>query len=165
MICKKCSIDKEEEYFRVANGYRKKVCKQCEADYQREYLKNPEVRKRNIENKRRYRQEHKEELRRKNHEYNMAHREERARKQREYYRLNKDIIIEKNKLRYQENKDMINRMRRQKRLEQSLNRDQKQKRRKVQKEVIDRVTEMVEEERQAVTVDYLKNFFMKKEMK
>lgn len=76
----------------------------------------------------------------------MAHREERARKQREYYKLNRDTIMKKNKARYQENKDMINRARRQKNLERKLNGEQIKKRRKVQQEVFDRVTEMVEEE-------------------
>ena len=54
--------------------------------------------------------------------------------------------MKKNKARYQENREMICRLKRQKNLERRLNGEQIKKRRKVQQEVFDRVTEMVEEE-------------------
>lgn len=149
-ICKRCGSEKDINEFRLMKGDKKNyylgICKKCESDKQREYFKDEEKRKRHLEYVKRYRDKHKEELKKKNHEYNMAHREERARKQREYYKLNRDTIMKKNKARYQENKDMINRARRQKNLERKLNGEQIKKRRKVQKEVFDRVTEMVEEE-------------------
>lgn len=61
MLCKKCCVDKEEQYFRVANGYRKKVCKQCESDYQKEHFKNPENRNRRKKYRKKYYEEHREE--------------------------------------------------------------------------------------------------------
>ena len=84
-ICKRCGSEKDINEFRLMKGDKKNyylgICKKCESDKQREYFKDEEKRKRHLEYAKRYRDKHKEELKKKNHEYNMAHREERARKQ------------------------------------------------------------------------------------
>ena len=92
---------------RITDRDYKKRNKEHIKQHNKEYYSRPEVKERQKEYDKQYREEHKEELREKDKQYRKEHKEELREKSKQYYENNKNTLIQKQKEHYQNNKEYV----------------------------------------------------------